>query len=195
MTSRKLNVLVYTGTGSTVESVKQAIYSLRRLLSPNYAVIPITETVLLKEPWAPSCALLVLPGGADLGYCRALNGEGNRLISEYVRRGGAYLGFCAGGYYGSQRCEFEVGNKAMEVVGPRELAFFPGTCKGGAFKGFQYHSEKGAKAIRLNVTRDAFKGLVWFPMSSLPITMEEASSSKLKGAVMMSKLSRVTWMI
>ncbi|KAI1799913.1 class II aaRS and biotin synthetase [Daldinia bambusicola] len=158
MTSQKLNVLVYTGTGSTVESVKHAIYSLRRLLSPNYAVIPITETVLLKEPWAPSCALLVFPGGADLGYCRVLNGEGNSIISQYVRRGGAYLGFCAGGYYGSKRCEFEVGNKAMEVVGSRELAFFPGTCRGGAFKGFQYHSEKGARVVRVNVVKDAFRG-------------------------------------
>ncbi|OTA94928.1 hypothetical protein M434DRAFT_394288 [Hypoxylon sp. CO27-5] len=158
MTSRKLNVLVYTGTGSTVESVKHTIYSLRRLLSPNYAVIPITETVLLKEPWAPSCALLVFPGGADLGYCRVLNGEGNSIISEYVRRGGSYLGFCAGGYYGSKKCEFEVGNKGMEVVGSRELAFFPGTCRGGAFKGFQYHSEKGARAVRVNVVKDAFRG-------------------------------------
>ncbi|OTB14582.1 hypothetical protein K445DRAFT_318990 [Daldinia sp. EC12] len=158
MTSRKLNVLVYTGTGSTVESVKHAVYSLRRLLSPNYAVIPITESVLLKEPWAPSCALLVFPGGADLGYCRVLNGEGNSIISQYVRRGGAYMGFCAGGYYGSKRCEFEVGNKAMEVVGSRELAFFPGTCRGGAFKGFQYHSEKGARAVRVNVVKDAFRG-------------------------------------
>ncbi|KAK6845823.1 Biotin-protein ligase [Apiospora arundinis] len=138
--ARKLNVLVYTGTGSTIESVKHAIYTLRRMLSPNYAVIPITENTLLKEPWGPSCALI-----------------GNAIISEYVRRGGAYLGFCAGAYYGSKKCEFEVGNKPMEVVGSRELAFFPGICRGGAFKGFQYHSEKGAKAIKLNVQKDAFK--------------------------------------
>ncbi|KAH9988832.1 biotin-protein ligase [Xylariaceae sp. FL0662B] len=158
MSSRKLNVLVYNGTGTTVESVRHAIYSLRRLLSPNYAVIPISETALLKEPWPPTCALLVIPGGADLGYCRVLNGQGNSLISQYVRRGGAYLGFCAGGYYGSKKCEFEVGNKAMEVVGPRELAFFPGTSRGAVFKGFQYHSEKGARAVRLNVNKDAFRG-------------------------------------
>jgi biotin--protein ligase len=159
MSSRKLNVLVYTGTGATVESVKHAIYSLRRLLAPNYyAVIPITDTVLLKEPWAATCALLVFPGGADLGYCRALNGAGNALISNYVRRGGAYLGFCAGGYYGSKKCEFEVGNKPMEVVGSRELAFFPGTCRGGAFAGFQYNSEKGARAVKIDVKKDAFKG-------------------------------------
>ncbi|KAI1189663.1 class II aaRS and biotin synthetase [Nemania serpens] len=158
MAPRKLNVLVYNGAGTTVESVKHAIYSLRRLLSPNYAVIPVTDTVLLKEPWAPSCALLVLPGGADIGYCRALNGEGNSIISQYVRRGGKYLGLCAGAYYGCKRCEFEVGNRPMEVIGSRELAFFPGTCRGCAFRGFQYNREKGARAVRIRVRKAAFEG-------------------------------------
>ncbi|OLN97957.1 Biotin-protein ligase [Colletotrichum chlorophyti] len=151
MVSRKLNVLVYTGTGTTVESVRHCIFSLRRLLSPTYAVIPVAEAALLKEPWQPTCALLAIPGGGDLGYCRVLNGPGNRRIAEYVRRGGAYLGFCAGGYYGSRRCEFEVGDRTLEVIGTRELGFFPGTCRGGAFKGFEYHSEKGARAVRLSV--------------------------------------------
>ena len=134
------------------------MWTLRRLLSPNYAVIPVTESIVLKEPWASTCALLVFPGGADLGYCQALNGEGNRRISDFVRRGGSYLGFCAGGYYGSRRCEFEVGNKALEVIGSRELGFFPGTCRGGAFKGFEYASEKGARAVRLSVNKEAFDG-------------------------------------
>jgi biotin--protein ligase len=138
--------------------VRHALTTLRRLLTPNYAVTPITEAVLLKEPWPQTCALLVFPGGGDLGYCRVLNGDGNRRISDFVRRGGAYLGLCAGGYYGAARCEFEVGSddSAMEVVGRRELAFFPGTCRGGAFRGFQYHSENGARAVALAVRRDAF---------------------------------------
>ncbi|KAG5984618.1 hypothetical protein E4U54_006117, partial [Claviceps lovelessii] len=157
MAPARLNVLVYTGSGTTSESVRQCIDSLRRLLSPNYAVIPISESVLLKEPWGPTCAVLVIPGGADLGYCRVLDGEGNRRISEFVRRGGAYLGFCAGAYYGSSRCEFEVGHPPLEVVGGRELAFFPGTCRGGAFRGFEYHSEKGARAAVLRVNRGAFE--------------------------------------
>ncbi|KAG5958952.1 hypothetical protein E4U58_005177 [Claviceps cyperi] len=157
MTPTRLNVLVYTGTGTTTESVRQCIDSFRRLLSPNYAVIPISESVLLKEPWQSTCALLVIPGGADLGYCRVLNGRGNRLIGDYVRRGGSYLGLCAGAYYGSGRCEFEVGNKPLEVVGSRELAFFPGICRGGAFRGFEYHSEKGARAAILRVAKDSFE--------------------------------------
>ncbi|POR32168.1 Biotin--protein ligase [Tolypocladium paradoxum] len=174
MAPKRLNVLVYTGvfsqppfvrwphltclpgTGTSAESVRQCLYTLRRLLSPNYAVIPVTESAILKEPWAPTCALLVVPGGADLGYCRVLNGEGNRRITDYVRRGGAYLGLCAGGYYGSGRCEFEVGNRPLEVIGSRELAFFPGTCRGGAFKGFEYRSERGARAAVLRVATGAF---------------------------------------
>ncbi|KAF9873315.1 biotin apo-protein [Colletotrichum karsti] len=151
MAPRKLNVLVYSGTGTTLESVRHALSTLRHLLSPNYAVIPIPEAALLKEPWQQTCALLVVPGGGDLGYCRVLNGPGNRRIADYVRKGGSYLGFCAGGYYGSRRCEFEVGDKTLEVIGTRELGFYPGTCRGGAFKGFAYHSEAGARAVKLKV--------------------------------------------
>ena len=138
-----------------MESVRHCLYTLRRLLSPNYAVITITSETLLKEPWTASCALLVMPGGADLGYCRVLNGEGNRRITQYVNRGGAYLGLCAGGYYGTSRCEFEVGEEKMEVVGDRELGFYPGTCRGLAFSGFVYHSEAGARATELRVNKTA----------------------------------------
>ncbi|RPB16402.1 class II aaRS and biotin synthetase [Morchella conica CCBAS932] len=154
----RMNVLVYTGTGTTVESVRHTIYTLRRLLSPHFAVNPITAQTLLTEPWSPTCALLVLPGGADLGYCRALNGDGNRLISQYVWGGGAYLGFCAGGYYGCGRVEFEVGDKELEVVGPRELRFFKGVCRGAAFGGFEYGSERGARAPEVSVEKGVLEG-------------------------------------
>ncbi|KAM7203652.1 biotin--protein ligase [Naviculisporaceae sp. PSN 640] len=142
---RPLNVLVYSGTGASAESVRHTLATLRLLLAPNYAVIPIAELALLKEPWEPSCAAIVFPGGRDLGYGSALNGYGNERIRNFVRHGGAYIGFCAGAYYASKKCEFEVGNPELEVVGARELGFFPGTCRGGAFKGFRYGEESGAR--------------------------------------------------
>lgn len=172
MSAKRMNVLVYTGmqsqqswranenlilssgNGTTVESVKHCLFTLRRLLSPNYAVIPVTGDMILKEPWTASCAALVIPGGADLPYCRTLNGPGNRRIRQYVEQGGKYIGFCAGGYYAAKRCEFEVGNKQLEVIGDRELAFFPGIARGCAFKGFVYHSEKGARAAELAINKD-----------------------------------------
>lgn len=167
MSSKRMNVLVYSGAltyeqwrrnenltlpsgnGSTVESVRHCLYTLRRLLSPNYAVIPVTGDMILKEPWTATCAAIVFPGGADQGYCRTLNGAGNRRIRQFVENGGLYIGFCAGGYYGSKRCEFEVGNKLLEVIGDRELGFYPGVARGCAFPGFVYHSEKGARAVEL----------------------------------------------
>ncbi|KAL0635060.1 biotin holocarboxylase synthetase [Maublancomyces gigas] len=94
-----------------------------------------------------------MPGGADLGYCRALNGPGNKIISQFVWNGGSYLGLCAGGYYGCGRVEFEVKNEEMEVVGSRELSFFPGVCRGAAFSGFTYASENGAKASNLKIEK------------------------------------------
>ncbi|PGH29117.1 biotin-protein ligase, partial [[Emmonsia] crescens] len=169
--SKRLNVLVYSGAqtysdwktniltpaapgnGTTVDAVRHCLYSLRRLLAANYAVIPVTGEMIVNEPWTASCALLVMPGGADLPYCRTLNGEGNRRIGQFVQRGGAYLGFCAGGYYASKRCEFEVGNNKLEVIGERELAFFPGICRGCAFPGFVYDSEDGARAVELKVSK------------------------------------------
>ena len=155
MSSKKVNVLIYAGIGATVESVRHATWSLRRLLGPNYAVVTVTGDQIVREPWTTSCALLVMPGGADLGYCRTLNGEGNRRIKQYVQMGGKYLGLCAGGYYGCAKCEFEVGKRGMEVVGDRELGFFPGTCRGLAFPGFVYHSEAGTRAAELMVKKEA----------------------------------------
>ncbi|KAK6518521.1 biotin holocarboxylase synthetase, variant 2 [Arthrobotrys conoides] len=93
-----------------------------------------------------------MPGGADLGYCKALNGTGTRILKQYVRRGGKYLGFCAGAYFACADIEFEKGNLALEVTGSRELGFFPGLCRGAAFKGFEYNSEVGARFCKLDIT-------------------------------------------
>ena len=155
---KRMNILIYAGPGTTTPSIRHATYTLRRLLGPTYAIITLTAAQLLHEPWPGTCALLVIPGGADLAYCRVLNGEGNRRIRQYVLLGGSYLGFCAGGYYGCGRCEFEVGRRGWEVVGERELGFFPGVCRGLAFGGFIYGSEAGARAAEVVVKEDAFEG-------------------------------------
>lgn len=160
MPDKRVNVLIYSGPGASLSSVRHATWSLRRLLGPHYSIQTISSDQILKEPWPTTCALLVIPGGADMGYCRLLNGQGNRRIKQYVQMGGKYLGLCAGGYYGSGRCEFELGKKAMEVAGDRELAFFPGVCRGLAFPGFVYQSEAGAKASELKVNKEAFGGTI-----------------------------------
>ncbi|KAG5421308.1 BPL1 [Candida metapsilosis] len=147
-----MNVLVYSGPGTTIEGVKQCIDSLRLHLSKYYAVLSANETVLLTEPWMRKTSMLVIPGegGADLTYCQVLNGYGNFKIKKYVKNGGKFMGFGAGAYYASARCEFDVGGP-LEVSGDRELAFYPGVCRGGAFKRYKYGSHVSARAAKLVV--------------------------------------------
>ncbi|KAK9453699.1 biotin-protein ligase [Dipodascopsis uninucleata] len=151
----RMNVLVYADSGTTNDSVKQCKLTLRQLLEPYYSVLTVDAETLIKEPWPATSSLLVIPGGADLPYCKKLNGPGNAVIASFVRRGGAYLGFCAGGYYGSSRVEFEVDNPALAVEGPRELQFFPGIARGCAYPGFVYRSELGARACKVSVDTES----------------------------------------
>lgn len=66
--------------------------------------------------------VFVMPGGADLPYCKKLNGKGNQNIRAFVENGGTYLGICAGAYYGCRAIEFHKG-RSDEILGERELAF------------------------------------------------------------------------
>ena len=104
---------------------------------------------VIEGKWMEGTALFVMPGGADLPYCRALNGRGNQNLSAFVEGGGSYLGICAGGYYAGKRVEFAKGTD-LEVVGDRELSFFPGTVCGPTFPPFQYASPVGRKAVALS---------------------------------------------
>lgn len=148
---KKMNVLIYNGPGTSQASIRGCLASLEALLKPFYSPRFVDAATLCKEPWAQNTALLVMPGGRDLAYCQALDGAGNRAIQEFLRRGGRYLGFCAGGYYGSRKVEFELGT-TIAVEGRRELKLFEGTCKGCAFPGFVYDSEAGAKCVDLEIT-------------------------------------------
>lgn len=66
--------------------------------------------------------IFVMPGGADLPYCKKLNGAGNDNLRAYVEDGGTYLGICAGAYYACRAIEFHKG-RDDEICGPRELSF------------------------------------------------------------------------
>ena len=145
-----MNVLVYHGAGVSPTSLAQALFSLRRLLSSNYAVETISASALASHPWAPSCALLVIPGGREVPYLASLSGRANESIKAYVNRGGSLLGLCAGAYYLSRRVEWEAGTK-VEVVGDRPLGFYPGTSEGCVYKGFGYDTESGARAVTVGV--------------------------------------------
>lgn len=156
MSDGKLNVLVYNGSGVSASSRDHALFALRSFLSHRYDVQLVSPKSLRQEPWQDSCALLVFPGGRDIPYHFDLEGKANQRIRSWVEAGGRYLGFCAGAYYASKTVEFQVGTH-LEVLGDRELCFFPGVCRGTVFPGFAYETEAGAREVVLELDRSAWR--------------------------------------
>ena len=88
----RMNVLVYSGPEVVQSSLPILTSTLRSLLLPNYTVQSITQHTLINHPWAPSCALLVIPsfsstpGGSNF----------TDKISKFVNDGGSLLAFSVG---------------------------------------------------------------------------------------------------
>jgi biotin--protein ligase len=154
------SILVYSGEGVSPLSFRHVVTSLRAVCS--IPVIGIDHSHFAVENWEESCALLVFPGGRDLPFQDKLRGSANKRISDYVSNGGKYLGLCAGAYYASAQVEFEKGGQ-LEVIGARELAFFPGKTVGPALGlgSFQYHSERGAQAARVRGLASPLKNEIY----------------------------------
>jgi glutamine amidotransferase-like uncharacterized protein len=120
-----------------------------------------------------------MPGGRDLPYVKKLQGQGNRNISDFVRNGGSYLGICAGAYYGCSLVQFAQGDSLLEVVGPRELAFFPGISQGPVFAGFDYASCAGAKAADIHLTQAGAEMLDFYDRDEYATTFTTTKSDAL----------------
>lgn len=153
------NVLIYSGPGVSASALSHTLKSLRTLL-PSYDVQCINAQSLAVDPWIQSTSLLVIPGGRDLPYVDQLSrthrlqnattsSRADARIRQYIEEhGGSFVGICAGAYYASSTCEFERGDRVMQVVGDRPaLQFYPGTCSGTAYPGFVYESDQGARLI------------------------------------------------
>ncbi|MDR1401408.1 MAG: hypothetical protein LBI81_00415 [Puniceicoccales bacterium] len=109
----------------------------------NYDAKTIDAAEVASGRWMEETALLCIPGGAARFYADKLNGRGNENIKSFVRNGGAYLGICAGAYYGAARTEFDRGGP-LEIICEDELKFFSGTAIGPAFGKLVYGTDRYA---------------------------------------------------
>jgi glutamine amidotransferase-like uncharacterized protein len=124
-------------------------YTLKKMVHEQYTIQKIGPEEVIKGTWVNDAALFVMPGGTDIPYGTSLNSQGNDNIQAYVQGGGAYLGFCAGAYYASKHVAFSAG-APLEVVGDRELAFFPGVAQGPTLAPWDAQSNAGADVALLD---------------------------------------------
>lgn len=146
-------ILIYQDEGTSLSSVDSLLLSLQQEnLDKKYVLDTVDRKFLKTDEWQLNTYLLIFPGGRDLPYCSALQGEINQSIIDFVQSGGNFLGICAGGYYGSRQVNFEIGG-SLEVVGIRELQFFPGIAVGPAYGlgKFCYESSSGSQVANLDL--------------------------------------------
>ncbi|KAJ3118938.1 biotin holocarboxylase synthetase [Physocladia obscura] len=149
-----MNVLVYSGPGTSPRSREATLHVLKRLLGGRYDVLSVGATEFLHpdKPWKDSTALVVVPGGRDLPYVESLGPRGTAEMRSFVQQGGRYLGICAGAYFASKRVEFEPKDSVLRVVGDRALNLAPCIAKGSVTPAFSYDDETGARAVSISVS-------------------------------------------
>lgn len=146
--SKTRTIYIYAGPGTSKSSLMQTENTMNVFLKSNYHIKQILPEQIIHDNWEKQTALLIIPGGADIPYLKTLNGAGNQKIRSYVENGGAFLGICAGGYYGGSFVDFAKG-APLEVLGKRELSFFPGVVRGPILADFDYKNESGARAAKV----------------------------------------------
>lgn len=97
--------------------------------------------------------MFVMPGGADLPYCKKLNGAGNKNIRAFVENGGTYLGICAGAYYACSSIEYHKGRED-EICGSRELALINATAIGSLPELAPFYDDKLRTVAAIKLTAD-----------------------------------------
>ncbi len=145
--NKRNTIYVYQDKGVSHESIVHTISSLQRLRK-KYLIKTINAQQVRTGSWIPHASLFIMPGGADLPYLQKLQGKGNQFIQEYVTNGGSFLGICAGSYYGSSYVEFDK-HGPLEVIGKRELRFFPGKAIGPVLAPYQYDIPSGSRAAMI----------------------------------------------
>ena len=148
MPIKKESIYVYNDSGVSEESLTHTISFFKKNYAKNYNITAINAAQIKITNWYDDAALFVMPGGADIPYARKLNGQGNKIIKDYVNNGGSYLGICAGSYYASAKIEFDK-DGPLEVIGTREIDFFPGIAKGPVLAPFKYKSNSGTRAANI----------------------------------------------
>src|SRR5438094_2546537 len=121
MPKPKILIYIDAGTFAGTSRVMRAI--AQQLLPAAYEIRAVMANDLQHDTALfDDAVLFVMPGGADLPFCKALNGAPNKRIRRFVEEGGVYLGICAGAYYACRELAFHAGTDGA-ICGTRELSF------------------------------------------------------------------------
>jgi glutamine amidotransferase-like uncharacterized protein len=98
--TKKKIALVYKGEGSCIEGCSEAVAKMAQLAGykTQYVGPDQDNSELFKN-----AAIWLQPGGESLVVDKKMNPKLKKLIQNFVFQGGAYAGFCAGGFLATKR--------------------------------------------------------------------------------------------
>ena len=92
--------LVYEDEGVSFSSAEALVQQLQNILGPSITVKKVNSAYLANEPWEDKTDVVAMGGGKCSLWEVQLGDKGMLKIHQYVLRGGKYIGFCAGAYFG-----------------------------------------------------------------------------------------------
>jgi len=116
---RKLRLAVYKGPGAPDKSRATLTGALGR--DPDLVMEDVTPDDIRAGKLA-GYDVLVQPGGSGGGQGRALGPEGRARVQEFVKKGGAYLGVCAGAYLATNDYSWSLGLLNARVLDKKHWA-------------------------------------------------------------------------
>lgn len=116
---RKLRLAVYKGPGAPNKSRDTLMAALRR--DPDLALEDVTPDDIRAGKLA-GYDVLVHPGGSGGGQGKALGPDGRSKVQEFVKKGGAFLGVCAGAYLATNDYPWSLGLLNARVLDKKHWA-------------------------------------------------------------------------
>jgi len=168
--------LVFSDKGVCLPSAKALEEQLKRLLGSSIAVVQVDGEYLRTQKWEDKTVVLAMGGGVCSEWDQQLQAEGIQKIQNYVRRGGKYIGFCAGAYFAAAKSCFGAIEKS------RPLAFFPGRAVGPLVKG-DYLSLSGARAaeVSFKMKGTAVDGVLYYQGGCLFDVEDDSAAVEIIG--------------
>lgn len=159
-------ILIYQDYGCSV-STTDALHSYFSKFAKNKSIkIESYDAakIISKGIDLKTVAAFVIPGGHSRAFAEKLDGEGNKIIRNFVEAGGLYYGFCGGAYYACKDINFT--GVDFKIKRQHELCFSTGEAIGSLphlTNGNNYsESSYSANAVELNYGENLSKVFCYY---------------------------------
>lgn len=138
---------IYSDQGAGTTSYRQT-RAMWKEAFPSDRIISLKRKDL--EAFLKKAQILIMPGGRDIFYHKAIGKQGCQAIREFVHNGGVYVGICAGAYFASSYIDFYATEKEA-LKGIRHLGLWKGTTFGPLYRSGEYRidAEHSASIVQL----------------------------------------------